>query len=82
MAASGTRCVRLLAIRTSAREPDVRIRVHKELHVEHFPNHLGVKDQNPFKEDDVCWVNRDPLFRSGNMHNFFYRFSCNKKKNK
>lgn len=62
-------CVRRTVVHTSAREPDIRICVHKELHVEHFPHHLRVKDQNSFKEDDVCWVNRDPLFPPGNMHN-------------
>lgn len=59
-------------IRTSARESDVRIRVHKELHVEHFPYHLRVKDENSFKEDNVRWVNCDPLFHPGNIIYVFY----------
>lgn len=79
MAASGTRCVRRLAIHTSAREPDIRVCVHKELHVEHFPDHLRVKDQNSLKEDNICGVNRDPLFLPGKYTQEF-RFSGSKKR--
>lgn len=68
MAASGIRCVRRLTIHTSAREPDIRVCVHKQLHVEHFPDHLRVKDQNSFEEDNICGVNRDPLFPPGKIH--------------
>lgn len=79
MAASGIRCVRRMVVHTPAREPDIRICVHEELHVEHFPYYLRVKDQNSFKEDNVCWVNRDPLFHPGNIQ-FSHRFSCGKKR--
>lgn len=47
---------------TSAWQSDVWICVHKELHVKHIPHFLGVEDQDPLKEDNICWVNCDPVF--------------------
>lgn len=57
-------------VRTPARESDIRICVHKELHVEHFPYYLRVKHQDSFKEDNIRWVDRDPLFHPGNKIDF------------
>lgn len=56
---------------TSARQSDIWICVHKELHVEHIPHFLRVEDQNPLKEDHICWVNCDPVFQPGNRHMSF-----------
>lgn len=59
-------------INTSARQPDIWIRVHEELHVEHIPHFLRVEDQDPLKEDHISWVNCDPLFQPGKDHIVFH----------
>lgn len=55
---------------TSARQPDVGVCVHKELHVEHVTHFLGVEDQDPLEKDHVCWVNCDSVVQPGNTHEF------------
>lgn len=47
---------------TSARQSDVWICVHKQLHVKHVAHFLWVENEDPLKEDYICWVNCDPLF--------------------
>lgn len=51
--------------RTSARQSDVWVCVHKQLHVKHISHFLRVEDQDPLKENDICWINRDPFFQPG-----------------
>lgn len=57
---------------TSARQSDVWICVHKEFHMEHISHLLWVEDQDPLKEDHICWVNCDPVIQPENMHMGFY----------
>lgn len=37
-------------------------------HITHF---LGVENQDPFKEDHICWVNCDPVFQPINTDTEF-----------
>lgn len=53
---------------TSTGQSDIWICVHEKLHVKHIPYFLRVEDQDPLKEDDVCWVKCDLVLQPTSMH--------------
>lgn len=54
---TGPRCL------TSSRQPDIRVRVHKETQVEHVPDLLAIEHQDALKKNHVCWVHHCGLWQ-------------------
>jgi hypothetical protein len=43
--------------KTSSCQPNIRVSIHKQLQVEHFPQLLVKKYQNSFNQNDIGCVN-------------------------
>ena len=63
---------------TSARQSDIRVCVHKELHVKHIPHFLRVENQDPFKQHHVSRVHCYPVLQPGPPTHKLNTFSTHK----
>lgn len=64
-------CAHACDVDTSARQSDIRVCVHEELHMKHVAHFLVVEDEDPLKQDHVCRVDCDLVIQSANTHAIF-----------